>query len=134
VRWLLIWVVALVLAPGTASAMVDSLPDAAQEARAQQIESQLRCVVCDGEALTQSQALIARQMRIWIREQVAAGAADQDILDRLEIRYGQQVRLDGGGVGGLWLMMPVLLVVGGGLVLLAVRRRALRFGRSVGES
>ena len=71
---------------------VDSaLPDAAQEARARHLFSEIRCVVCQGEAIADSPAEVARDMRAAIRQQIAAGESDPAIKEFLVSRYGEGV-------------------------------------------
>jgi len=67
------------------------LPDAAQEARAQALFDDIRCVVCQHEAIADSPAVIAADMRQLVREQVAAGRTDAQIEQDLVRRYGDFV-------------------------------------------
>ncbi|WP_298744818.1 cytochrome c-type biogenesis protein [uncultured Brevundimonas sp.] len=67
------------------------LPDAAQEARAQALFDGVRCVVCQHEAIADSPAVIAADMRQLVREQVAAGRSDAEIKRDLVRRYGDFV-------------------------------------------
>ena len=67
------------------------LPDAAQEARAQTLFRELKCVVCQGQPLSESDASIAQDMRQLIRQKIATGATDAEIVAYLETRYGQSI-------------------------------------------
>jgi cytochrome c-type biogenesis protein CcmH len=71
----------------------EALPDAAQEARAERIGRQLRCLVCQDESIEDSGADLARDLRRIIRQQVVAGRSDAQIVDWLVARYGNFVRL-----------------------------------------
>jgi cytochrome c-type biogenesis protein CcmH len=68
-----------------------TLPDAAQEARAQTLFRELKCVVCQGQPLSESDAAIAQDMRKLIREKITAGATDAQIIAYLETRYGAEI-------------------------------------------
>ena len=67
------------------------LPDAAEEARAQALFEDIRCVVCQHEAISDSPAGVAADMRAWVRERVAEGRTDEEIRDELVRRYGDYV-------------------------------------------
>ncbi len=86
----------LFLSFGVAYAVSDPremLPDAAQEARAEAIGSQLRCLVCQNESIEDSDAGLARDLRAKVREQVKAGRSDSEIVAWMVARYGSFVRL-----------------------------------------
>jgi len=77
------------LAAGAAWAISDpseALPDAAQEARAVAIGQELRCLVCQNESIEDSGADLARDLRHLVRQQVAAGASDQQVVAWLVAR------------------------------------------------
>lgn len=102
------------------------LPDAAQEARAQALFDGIRCVVCQHEAIADSPAVIAADMRQLVREQVAAGRTDAQIEQDLVRRYGDFVLFQPPVRFGTWLLWfgPVaLMAVVLGLLLLRSRRR-----------
>ena len=105
------------------------LDDPAEEARAQALMRELRCVACENEPVSQSAAPIAEDMRERIREMVGEGSTDQDVRDWFESRYGEFVlfRPKGQGFSGaiLWIG-PFLLLAGGALIgfLTARRKRA----------
>ncbi len=120
---------ALLLAAGGAWAISDpneALPDPAQEARAVAIGKNLRCLVCQNESIEDSGADLARDLRRLVRQQVAAGETDQQVIDWLVARYGNFVRLNPPFEWSTVLLWgsPVLAVlVGGGLALFARPRR-----------
>ncbi|MGE3624663.1 MAG: cytochrome c-type biogenesis protein CcmH [Bdellovibrionales bacterium] len=77
----------------TAVAMTasDILPDPMQEARARTLTHRIRCPVCAGEALDESNAALARDLRRLVRERIAAGDSDEDIFRFLQERYGDGI-------------------------------------------
>ncbi|MDQ3126814.1 MAG: cytochrome c-type biogenesis protein CcmH [Pseudomonadota bacterium] len=103
------------------------LPDAAQEARAQALFDDIRCVVCQHEAIADSPAGIAADMRGLVRDQIAAGRTDKQVRDDLVRRYGDFVLFTPPLRGGTWLLwfgpLAALLLVGAGLLLVARRGR-----------
>lgn len=103
------------------------LDDPAEEARAQALMRELRCVACENEPVSQSAAPIAEDMRTRIREMIEEGASDQEVRDWFESRYGEFVlfRPKGRGFSGaiLWGGPFLLLAVGGVIGFLTTRRR-----------
>ena len=103
------------------------LPDAAKEARAQALFDDIRCVVCQHEAIADSPAGIAADMRRLVREQIAAGRTDEQVRDDLVRRYGDFVLFTPPLRGGTWLLwfgpIAALLAAGAGLWIVARRRR-----------
>jgi cytochrome c-type biogenesis protein CcmH len=119
----------LVLAPLAAGAVQpdEVLPDPAQEARARSITGELRCPVCQGETIDESNADIARDLRLLVRERIMAGDSDAAVRDFVVARYGEYVLLRppfNTGNAALWLSGPVLLAVGGAIAFGFVRRRS----------
>lgn len=104
------------------------LPDAAQEARAQRLFDDIRCVVCQHEAIADSPAGIASDMRRLVREQIAAGRTDDQIHADLVGRYGDFVLFRPPMRAGTWLLwfgpFAALIAVAGLLFAFARRRRA----------
>jgi cytochrome c-type biogenesis protein CcmH len=103
------------------------LPDAALETRARAISRDLRCPVCQGEAIDDSNAPISRDLRLLVRERLVAGDSDEEVLDYIVARYGEFVlfnpRASGSGLI-LWLAGPAMLLAGGALAFAVTRRRA----------
>jgi cytochrome c-type biogenesis protein CcmH len=103
------------------------LDDPAEEARAQALMRELRCVACENEPVSQSAAPIAEDMRTRIREMIGEGASDQEVRDWFESRYGEFVlfRPKGRGFSGaiLWGGPFLLLAAGGVIGFLTTRRR-----------
>ncbi len=128
-RALLIAVVALgLMAAEPAPAPDRPLPDATQEARAQALFDDIRCVVCQHEAIADSPAGIAADMRGMVREQIAAGRTDREIRDGLVRRYGDFVLFKPPVRAGTWLLWfgPFALIAGvvATILFLSRRRRA----------
>jgi cytochrome c-type biogenesis protein CcmH len=104
----------------------EALPDKAQEARAVAIGEQLRCLVCQNESIEDSGADLAHDLRRLVRQQVAAGQSDAQVVQWLVARYGNFVRLSPPFEWSTVLLWgsPVLAVlVGGGIALFARQRR-----------
>lgn len=101
------------------------LPDAAQEARAQALFEDIRCVVCQHEAIADSPAGVAADMRAWVRDRVAEGRTDRQIREELVRRYGDYVLFEPPFRTGtllLWLG-PFLIAAGALAALVAWARR-----------
>jgi cytochrome c-type biogenesis protein CcmH len=106
----------------------ERLADPALEARARTLSKELRCLVCQNQSIDDSNADLAHDLRVLLRQRLAAGDSDRQILDFVAARYGMFVLLDppfAPVTWLLWLAPPVLVVgVGGALLLRARRRRA----------
>ncbi|MEE9380172.1 MAG: cytochrome c-type biogenesis protein [Hyphomonadaceae bacterium] len=107
-------------------ALVGPLADPAEEARAQDLMREIRCVACENEPISQSSADIASDMRDKVRELIEDGASDAEVRAWFSDRYGEFVlfRPSGKGIGGsiLWLTPFALLLIGGGLVVLTRKK------------
>jgi cytochrome c-type biogenesis protein CcmH len=96
------------------------------EARIRQLEEKLRCLVCQNQSLADSGAELAGDLRRQVREQVAAGKTDEQVIDYLVQRYGDFVRYDPpfkATTALLWVGPFLLLAAGAGLLVIVVRRR-----------
>ncbi|WP_137112293.1 cytochrome c-type biogenesis protein [Rhodobacter sp. SY28-1] len=116
----------LLLASPVAAVQPDEmLADPVLEARARDISRDIRCPVCQGETIDDSNAPIARDLRIIIRERLLAGDSDQDVIDYIVARYGEGVLFNPPAEGAnliLWLAGPALLLAGIGVAMTAARR------------
>jgi cytochrome c-type biogenesis protein CcmH len=104
----------------------EMLKDPAQEARAEAIGRQLRCPVCKTESIEESDADFTRDLRRVVREQVAAGKTDRQVLDFMHERYGDFILLRPPfkpSTWALWLAPPALLLLGAVLAFSVMRRR-----------
>lgn len=79
--------------PGLAQPLDETLPDPAQEQRAREISRELRCLVCQNQSIDDSNAPLARDLRILVRERIAAGDTDEEVKRFLVERYGAFVLL-----------------------------------------
>ena len=90
------------------------LPDAGQEARAREISQKLRCPVCQGENIDESNAPISRDLRLYVRERIVAGDSDDQVIDAVVDRFGEFVLFEPRAKGGnlvLWLAGPVMALL-----------------------
>lgn len=101
------------------------LPDAAQEARAQRLFDDIRCVVCQHEAIADSPAGIASDMRRLVRDQIAAGRTDAEVKAGLVSRYGDFVLFQPPVRLGTWVLWfgPFAALGAAGALLFAISRR-----------
>lgn len=114
----------LLLAFAVATSM--TLTDPAQEARAQALDAEIRCLVCENEPIAQSTADVAADMRTLVRERIAAGDSDTEIRAFFRERYGDFVLFRPPVDPRTWLLWatPVLLLGLGGVLIWTSRRRA----------
>ena len=113
---------------GTAGAVEPSemLKDPALEARARSISRELRCLVCQNQSIDDSNADLAHDLRMIVRERLAAGDSDAQVKAYLVARYGDFVLLDPPFETKtlmLWLGPAILLLLGAGGVYALLRRR-----------
>ena len=122
----LLLVAAAVMCMGSAADPSEQLRDPAQEARAREIFREVRCLVCQNESIDDSEADLARDLRVIVRDQIAQGRTDAQIRAFLVERYGEFVLFRppfSAGNALLWLAPVGLALFGGGLWLLVLRRR-----------
>ncbi|WP_339027438.1 cytochrome c-type biogenesis protein [Bradyrhizobium symbiodeficiens] len=103
------------------------MPDPAKEARARELSRELRCMVCQNQSIDDSDAPLARDLRLLVRERIGAGDSNSQVLDFLVARYGEFVLLKPRFERQtllLWLLGPSLLIGGGLALWLQIRRRA----------
>jgi len=104
----------------------EMLADPALEARARALSKGLRCPVCQNENIDDSDAPIARDLRILLRERLTAGDSDAQAVEYIVDRYGEFVLFEPRATGAnllLWLAGPGMLILGGGIAFLWVRSR-----------
>ena len=131
-RWIRVLVLALAfVAPSQALAVQpdEVLIDTALEARARALSRELRCMVCQNQSIDDSDAPLARDLRILVRERLKAGESDAQVLDFLVARYGEFVLLKprlSGHTALLWSMPVGALLVGTIALIVAWRRYRMR--------
>ena len=111
------------------------LDDPALEARAREISKDLRCLVCRNESIDDSNADLARDLRLLVRERLVAGDSNEEVKTFLVDRYGEYVLLNprmGGSNWILWGAGPAMLILGGlgGIAYLRRRSRAAAPGEA----
>jgi cytochrome c-type biogenesis protein CcmH len=102
------------------------LSDPVLEARARALSKELRCMVCQNQSIDDSDAPLAHDLRVLVRERLVAGDSDKQILDFLVARYGEFVLLQprlSWHTLALWSLPPGILIIGAMLIVLVQRRR-----------
>lgn len=126
-KHLIALVLALLLAvPAFAVQPDEILPDPALEARARELSKLLRCPVCQGENIDDSNADISRDLRLLVRERLIAGDSNDAVIDYVVDRYGEFVLFEPRATGAnllLWLAGPLMLMGGAGVAFVWLRAR-----------
>ena len=123
----LVLVLCLLAGPLFAVQPDEMLDDPALEARARDISEGLRCVVCRNESIDDSNAELAGDLRVLVRERLLAGDTDEEVVAYIVDRYGEYVLLKpqaGGSNLVLWLAGPAMLLLGAAIGVVFVRRRS----------
>ncbi len=126
----------LALQPLTAYSVTpdEVLADPALEARARAISAGLRCMICQNQSIDESDAALAKDLRVLVRQRLVAGDTDEEVIAYVVSRYGEFVLLKpefNWRNALLWGTPVLLLAVGGGYLIVAARRRRRN---TVGES
>jgi cytochrome c-type biogenesis protein CcmH len=122
---MVLFAVAALAGPARAVLPGEQLSDAKLEARARAIGGQLRCLVCQNESIDDSDAVLASDLRIIIRERLLAGDSDRQAIDFIVQRYGHYVLLKPPFEMEtllLWLGPGLMLVAGAVVVILRARK------------
>ena len=117
----------IVAAPAFAVQPDEILADPVLEARARAISKEVRCLVCRNESIDDSNASLARDLRLLVRERLTAGDSDAEVLDYLVERYGEFVLLKpkfSAANAALWLAGPAAFLIG--LIVIVAYHRARR--------
>lgn len=126
-RALLLALALLTAVPALAIQPDEVLDDPALEARARTLSAEVRCVVCQNQSIDDSNAELARDLRLLVRERLQAGDSDQEVLDYLVARFGPFVLLEPPKTEStliLWYGPAVLLGLGAlAVITVFVRRR-----------
>jgi cytochrome c-type biogenesis protein CcmH len=106
------------------------MSDVAKEARARDLSRELRCMVCQNQSIDDSEAPLARDLRLLVRERIAAGDSDAQVIEFLVARYGEFVLLKPRLSSHTWLLwlLPPLALAGGGFALWNLGRRRTKAG------
>ena len=103
------------------------LPDPALQARYLTLTHEIRCVVCQGETIADSNADLAADFRRQVREMLVAGKSDKDIRDYMVARYGEYILYKppfSARTAWLWLAPGFLLIIGAFVAVRVVRQRS----------
>ena len=124
-RILILCLSLLMALPALAVQPDEVLDDPALEARARDISRGLRCPVCQGETIDESNAPISRDLRLYLRERLVAGDSDAEVVDAVTERFGEYVLFEPPARGANWL-----LYLAGPLMALVALLAGWRFIRS----
>jgi cytochrome c-type biogenesis protein CcmH len=127
VGFLLLLTVLLAASPLRAVQVDEILPDPILESRARAISSELRCMVCQNQSIDDSEAPLARDLRLLVRERLKAGDNDREVINFLVARYGEFVLLKprlAWHTAILWAAPALALLAGLIMILLPMRRRS----------
>lgn len=128
-QFLTIIVLALVAVPALAVEPSEMLQDPVLEARAREISDELRCVVCQNQTIDDSNAPLAHDMRLLVRERLLAGDSNEEVLDYVVDRYGNFVLLRPPleiDTVALWLSPFIVLALTGFGLFAATRANSSR--------
>jgi cytochrome c-type biogenesis protein CcmH len=117
---------AMIAAPVWAVLPDEVLDDPVLEERARELSKGLRCLVCRNESIDESNAELARDLRILVRERLVAGDSDEEVMAFVVDRYGEYVLLKplaGGSNWLLWAAGPLMLLLAGGVGFAYLRGR-----------
>ena len=133
---LVVFALSLFSVPALAVQPDEIMSDPAKEARARDLSRELRCMVCQNQSIDDSDAPLARDLRLLVRERIATGDSDSQVIDFLVARYGEFVLLKPRFTPHtllLWLLPPLALI-GGGLALWFYSRRRANAGSTADPS
>ncbi len=120
-------ILSLLAAPLWAVEPDEILSDPVLEERARDLSKGLRCLVCRNESIDESNASLARDLRLLVRERLVAGDSDAEVIDFVVARYGEYVLLRPRVNGANWLLWaagPLMLLVAGGVGVVYLRGRS----------
>ena len=127
IRWALL-ALALVLSGPVGAVQPDEiLDDPKLEARAREISKDLRCLVCRNENIDESNADLARDLRLLVRERLVEGDSNEEVVDFIVDRYGEYVLLRPTATGANWLLWgagPLMLLMAAAMAWFYLRGRA----------
>ncbi len=109
------------------------LDDPVLEQRARALSAEIRCLVCQNQSIDDSDAQLARDLRVLVREKLVEGLTDAEVLDFLVARYGEFVLLKprfNTGTLVLWIAPLALLLIAGILIILRARKPIDQSGKT----
>ena len=122
--------IALIIGASTAYAVQpdEIMANPVQESRARELSRELRCMVCQNQSIDDSDAPLARDLRLLVRERIASGDSNSQVIEFLAARYGDFVLLRPRLIGVTLLLwfLPPLFLSGGGLALWLNSRRRIQ--------
>lgn len=125
-RFAFLFVLLSLAMPAFAVQPSEVLDDPALEARARQLSAGLRCMVCQNQSIDDSDAELARDLRVLVRERLVAGETDEQVMDYVVSRYGEFVLLQprfNMRNALLWGAPILLLLIGGTFIVVQSRRQ-----------
>jgi cytochrome c-type biogenesis protein CcmH len=125
-RLALIALLVMLVSPASAVTPDEMLKDPALEARARHLSQELRCMVCQNQSIDDSEAPLAHDLRVLVRDRLTAGDSDRQVFDYLVARYGEFVLLKPPFALRtllLWGLPPLALIAGMVGLVAALRRR-----------
>lgn len=122
----LLFILVFLASPMWAVEPSEMLDDPVLEDRARALSQGLRCPVCQNESIDASNASLAKELRILLRERIVAGDSDEEAVDFIVHRYGEFVLLRPDARGAnliLWIAAPLMLLLALGVGWTTIRRR-----------
>ena len=126
-RWICLSLALLAALPALAVQPDEVLDDPVLEDRAREISKGLRCLVCRNESIDESNADLARDLRLLVRERLVAGDSDAEVVAFVTDRYGEYVLLKPLASGANWLLWaagPIMFLLAAGVGVAFLRSRA----------
>jgi cytochrome c-type biogenesis protein CcmH len=120
-----LFILLLLALPAFAAPVEDTFADPVMEARARNLQRQLRCLVCQGESIDESRAPLAEELRHLVRQQMADGQSDRQIEDYLTARYGNFILMKPpfqGDTVFLWAAPFLVLITAAGVAMFVIKR------------
>jgi len=126
IRLLMLTIAFAIATPALAVQPNEILDDPALEERAREMSKNLRCLVCRNESIDESNAELARDLRLLVRERLVAGDTNDETIDFIVARYGEYVLLTPRATGStliLWIAGPAMFLAAFGIAAVYIRRR-----------
>ncbi|MBK1635038.1 cytochrome c-type biogenesis protein [Rhodovulum adriaticum] len=115
--------------PALAVEPAEMLDDPAQEARAREVSKELRCLVCRNENIDDSNASLAKELRLLVRDRITEGDSNEEVIEYVVDRYGEYVLLKPTVTGSnllLYIAGPAMLLIGFIVAMVYIRGRSRR--------